>query len=73
MYLNLLTAGTLTAHLAEVQERAMKLEETLMAQMAQKQGVTEKLKAENMMEWVQKTNNIRNSAQEIVKAQVIFV
>ena len=73
MYLNLLTSGKLTAHLAEVQERARKLEEELMNRMAEKQGVTEKLKAEDMMKWVQMMNNIRDSAEEIVKAQVIFV
>lgn len=41
-------------------------------QMAEKQGITEKLKAENQMEWVQEMNNIRSSATEIVNAELIY-
>ena len=69
---NLLTKGILNSHLAEVQQRASELEETLVKQMAQKAGLTEQMKAEDMMKWVRLMNNIRNSAQEIVKNQVIF-
>ena len=72
LYYNLLTKGILNSHLAEVQEKASELEETLVKQMAQKAGVTEQMKAEDMMQWVRLMNNLRNSAQEIVKAQVIF-
>ena len=50
----------------------MKLEETLMKQMAAQEGLTESLKAADMMKWVQGMNNLRNSVQEIVKAEVIF-
>ena len=71
-YYNLLTKGILNSHLAEVQQRASELEETLVKQMAQKAGLTEQMKAEDMMKWVRLMNNIRNSAQEIVKNQVIF-
>ena len=68
----LLTKGTLTQHLAEVQQRATEMEETLVRQMAQKEGLTEELKATDMMKWVRLMNNLRNSAQEVVKAEVIF-
>ena len=72
LYYNLLTKGILNSHLAEVQQRASELEETLVKQMAEKAGLTEQMKAEDMMKWVRLMNNIRNSAQEIVKNQVIF-
>ena len=72
LYYNLLTKGTLTQHLAEVQQRATEMEETLVRQMAQKEGLTEELKATDMMKWVRLMNNLRNSAQEVVKAEVIF-
>ena len=68
LYYNLLTKGTLTQHLAEVQQRATEMEETLVRQMAQKEGLTEELKATDMMKWVRLMNNLRNSAQEVVKA-----
>ena len=73
LYYNLLTRGELTQHLAEVEQRASKMEETILSQMAQKEGVTEQMKAEDMMKWVRLMNSLRNSAQEIVKAEVIFV
>ena len=72
LYYNLLTKGILNSHLAEVQQRASELEETLVKQMEEKAGLTEQMKAEDMMKWVRLMNNIRNSAQEIVKSQVIF-
>ncbi len=72
LYYNLLTKGQLTAHLTEVEQRATSMEETLVSQMAEKEGVTESLKSTDMMAWVRRMNNLRNSAQEIVKAEVIF-
>ncbi|MFR3638453.1 MAG: TnpV protein [Faecalimonas sp.] len=72
-YYNLLTKGILTKHLSEVQQRASELEETLVREMAAREGLTEQMKADDMMNWVRLMNNIRNSAQEIVKAQVIYV
>ena len=48
LYYNLLTRGELTQHLAEVEQRASKMEETILSQMAQKEGVTEQMKAEDM-------------------------
>ena len=71
-YYNLLTSCTLTQHLAETEQTAMKLEETLMKQMAAQEGLTESLKAADMMKWVQGMNNLRNRVQEIVKAEIIF-
>ena len=59
-YYNLLTSCTLTQHLAELEQTAMKLEETLMKQMAAQEGLTESLKAADMMKWVQGMNNLRN-------------
>ena len=73
IYFNYLTSGTLTAHLADVQEQAITLEESIVKKMAQKEGVTEKLKAEDPMKWTRLMNNLRHSAQEIVNKQVIFV
>ena len=72
LYYNLLTRGELTQHLAEVEQRASKMEETILSQMAQKEGVTEQMKAEDMMKWVRLMNSLRSSAQEIVKVEVIF-
>ena len=72
LYYNLLTSCTLTAHLAEIEQRAVEMEETLLKQMAQKEGLTEQMKAEDMMLWVRKMNNLKNSVQEIVKSEVIF-
>ena len=71
-YYNLLTSCTLTEHLAETEQRALTMEETLTKQMAAKEGITESLKAADMMSWVRKMNNLKNRVQEIVKAEVIF-
>ncbi|NCC01289.1 MAG: TnpV protein [Clostridia bacterium] len=72
-YYNLLTKGKMTEHLAEIQARAMELEELLVKKMSAEMGLTEELKENDMMRWVQMTNNLRHSAQEIVKEQVIYV
>ena len=72
LYYNLLTKGELTRHLAEIQQQAMNLEENLAKEMAMKEGLTEELKAKDMMIWVAKMNNLRQSASEIVKTQIIY-
>ena len=72
LYCNLLTSGKLQSHLADVEEEAQTLFLRLVKQYAEREGVTEQLKAENPMEWVQKMNNIRNRAAETVYADVIF-
>ena len=72
LYYNLLTSGKLQSHLADVEEEAQTLFLRLVKQYAEREGVTEQLKAENPMEWVQKMNNIRNRVAETVCADLIF-
>jgi hypothetical protein len=72
MYYNLLTSCKLTEHLSEVQNRATELENTLIHQMAKNEGLTEELKAKDMMTWVRRMNNLRNRVQEIVMSEVIY-
>lgn len=72
LYCNLLTSGKLQSHLADVEEEAQTLFLRLVKQYAEREGVTEQLKAENPMEWVQKMNNIRNRVAETVCADLIF-
>ena len=72
LYCNLLTSGKLRFHLADVEKEAQSLFLRLVKEYAEREGVTEQLKAENPMEWVQKMNNIRNRAAETVYADVIF-
>lgn len=72
LYYNLLTSGKLRSHLADVEEEAQTLFLRLVKQYAERAGVTEQLKAENPMEWVQKMNNIRNRVAETVCADLIF-
>lgn len=72
LYYNLLTSSTLDNYLADVEERAKNLFEQTVKSLAEQEQVTEKLNAENMMFWVQKMNNIRNRATEIVNEQVIY-
>ena len=72
LYYNLLTSSKLDNYLADVEERAKNLFEQTVKSLAEQEQVTEKLNAENMMFWVQKMNNIRNRATEIVNEQVIY-
>ena len=72
LYYNLLTSGKLYNYLADVEFQAENLFEQTIKSLAEQEQVTEKLKAENMMLWVQKMNNIRNRATEIVNEQVIY-
>ena len=71
-YYNLLTAGTFNDYLADLNGRAEKMFTDLVKSLAENEGVTEKLKAAAPMEWVQKMNNIRNRATEIVNAEVVY-
>ena len=71
-YYNLLTSEKLYDYLADVEERAKFLFEHTVKSLAEQEHITEKLKTENMMLWVQKMNNIRSRATEIVNAEVIF-
>ena len=72
LFYNLLTSCKLNEHLSEIEQRATEMEERLVKEMAAKEGLTEQMKASDMMTWVRRMNNIRNSAQEVVKAEVIF-
>ena len=65
-YTNLLTSCKLNSYLADIDEQAEEMFSRLVKQMAEKQGISEKLKIENQMEWVQKMNNIQACAREIV-------
>ena len=72
-YYNLLTAGTLGEHLTEVDQQAEQMFQSLVAALSKQENVTEKLKADNSMEWVRRMNNIRNRATEIVNSELIFI
>ena len=72
-YTNLLTSGKLNGYLANIDKQAEDMFLRLVKQMAEREGVTEQLKADNQMEWVARMNNIRSRATEIVNAEVIFV
>lgn len=72
LYYNLLTSGKLHSHLADVEKEAQSLFLRLVKEYADKEGVTEQLKAENPMEWVRRTNIIRERVTEVVTAEVLF-
>lgn len=72
-YYNLLTSEKLYPYLAGIEEQAQTMFSQLVKSFAEKENVTEKLKANNPMLWVRKMNNIRNRAIEIVNSEVIFV
>ena len=71
-YANLLTSGKLNSYRFDIDERAENMFLRLVKQMAEHEGVTERLKAENQMEWVGQINNIRICATEIVNQVIIF-
>ena len=73
LYYNLLTSGKLHSHLADIEEQAQELFNRLTIDLAQKEGITEQLKATDQMKWVQKMNNIRERAMEVVCKDVVFV
>lgn len=71
-YANLLSSCKLNSYLADVDEQAEDMFSRLVKQLAEKENVTENLKAENQMLWVQKMNSIRNRATEVVNANLIY-
>ena len=73
LYTSLLTSGRLQSYLADVEEQAQELFERLMKQRAEREGITETLKADNQMEWVRRMNALRSAVIETVNAEVIFV
>ena len=72
LYYNLLTAGTLDGHLADIEEQAEAMFSRLVKQLSEKEGVTETLKAENQIMLVQRMNYIRSAAMEIVANDLIY-
>ena len=73
LYTTMLLGGTLKDHLEEVDKSAEEMFEQLTTQMKLQEGITEDLKANNQMEWVQQMNNIRNRATEVVFKELIYV
>ena len=71
LYSELLISGKLNSYLADINEQAEEIFSRLVKQLAEKEGLTEALKAENQMLWVQKMNNIRNAAMEVVSNDLI--
>lgn len=72
LHTSLVLSGKLHSYLAEVDNRATEMLDCLVKQMAAQQGITEQLKAQDQMSWVQRMNNIRSAAEEIVNAEIIF-
>lgn len=72
-YYNLLTAGALNRYLSKVESQAQALFDELVKELSEEDNLTEKLKADDPMEWVRRSNSIRNRATEIVNAEAIFV
>ena len=72
LYYNLLTAGTLGGHLADIEEQAQELFSRMVKQHAVADGVTEALKADDPMVWVRKMNSIRHQANEVVMQEIVY-
>jgi len=73
LYLNLLTSGKLNGYLADLDEQAEEMFDNLIMQYKKAEGITEKLKADNQMEWVGRMNNIQQRATEIINEEIIYV
>lgn len=72
LYANLLTSGKLVTFLDDIEQQATAMFLRLVKELAEKENVTEELKATDQMLWVRKMNNIRNRATEIVNADIIY-
>lgn len=72
LFSTLLMSGKLNEHLYEIDQAAQDRFELITKQMAEAEGVTEELKAQNQMEWVGRMNNIRNRAEEIIRDELIY-
>lgn len=72
LYTNLLTSGKLNSYLADINRQAEEMFSRLVKQMAEREGVTEQLKADNQMAWVGRMNDIRSRATEIVNNDLII-
>ena len=72
LYTNLLISGKLNSYLADIDRQAEEMFSRLVQQLSEKEGVTEALKEENQMLWVQRMNNLRNAAIESVSSEFIY-
>ena len=72
LHTTLLLSGKLNRHIAEIDNRATEMFDRLTKQLAEKEGITEQLKAQDQLAWVGAMNNIRNAAEEIVLCEVIY-
>ena len=72
LYANLMTSGKLVAYLDDIEQQATAMFLRLVKELVEKENVTEELKAADQMLWVQKMNNIRNRATEIVNSELIY-
>ena len=72
VYTELLTSGRLQSYLADINEQAQERFDLLVKQMAEQEGITEKLKAENQLLWVKRMNSIRNRAMENVNDEIVY-
>ena len=72
LHTTLLLSGKLNSHLAEIDNQATEMFDRLVKQLAEKEGITEQLKAQDQMAWVGEMNNIRNRAAEIVNTEIIY-
>lgn len=73
VYYNLLTSVKLNSYLHDIDVRVTEMYDALVIQLAEQEGVTEELKAENQMLWVQQMNNIANQAREIINDKIIYI
>lgn len=73
LYYNLLTSGKMNSYLADIEQQAQLLFLRLVKELAEKENVTEELKADDMLLWVQKMNNIRSRVTEVVNNEIIYI
>lgn len=72
IYITLLTSGSLNSYLTDIDEQAQNMMFRLVEQITEQEGITEKLKAEKPVMWVQKMNEIQARAREIVNAEILY-
>ena len=72
LYMDLILSGTLTKHLADINEAAHNRMNLIVKQMAEQQGITEQLKSSDWLKWLQAMNNIQTSAREIVLSEIVY-
>ncbi len=72
LYMDLILSGTLTKHLADINEAALNRMDLIVKQMAEQQGITEQLKSSDWLKWLQAMNNIQASAREIVLSEIVY-